>query len=711
MGMNVLFQDIVYLAFKWEEGDYYFIRHREPQSGFWQLLQSTANLIMGGIRRITKLQRMKGRLPKDAEILQLSQDPLARFQNVSLKSEEKEILHLIDGRKTFGVILNIASLVTDKARFILYGLLESGLIEIRKTMAEVQDDLSDEELVLEEEIDGADTAPKISIQDMGGNLLIEPVPAILFTCFRSALTGEVIFDSEDIIKNVHFIDGQIVYARSNLEGERLGDILFQLERIDEKNFNKALRIQEKHKNKRIGTILLDQGFLTEDQLRLAIQLQIKKIVVDIFNWPKGSYILKEKKIRDESEVTVSVSTPNIIMEGIRNIQDDQLLRRFLPRDDLPLKKVSDFELLTKHFDFTEGERQVTRMIDGKKTLKDLIAIFKIGRLNVFGFFFGLYVMKLMEIVHEPVKKPAAVYEGETADLRTDSATVTVKSEPEPQRDSDEFDFELDFGTEEPEQPVRKPVSQPVSPFDEVPQTAPVETPPDTTELEKQLDERESAQAMFDEYYNIVQTGDFYRILAVDQNASVPEIKMSYRKLAKKFHPDTIYVTGITSTHDVLNEIFLKINEAYQTLNNPSSREEYNRTASFRKPGETDEDLELRADMAFQEGLKQMRYDKFLEAADHFREAIRLFPKKSIYHTRLVETYLNAQVPARRIIRTALEAVRLEPGLADAHLVLGRVYLELQDFKRASEEIEKALELDPVNTKAQKWKQKIEERSG
>lgn len=62
--------------------------------------------------------------------------------------------------------------------------------------------------------------------------------------------------------------------------------------------------------------------------------------------------------------------------------------------------------------------------------------------------------------------------------------------------------------------------------------------------------------------------DYYNILRVDRNASYPEIKQSYRKLAKAHHPDS------NPNPDQHNR-FLLINEAYQVLSDAESRKSYN----------------------------------------------------------------------------------------------------------------------------------------
>jgi molecular chaperone DnaJ len=78
--------------------------------------------------------------------------------------------------------------------------------------------------------------------------------------------------------------------------------------------------------------------------------------------------------------------------------------------------------------------------------------------------------------------------------------------------------------------------------------------------------------------------DYYKTLGVSKNASADEIKKSYRKLARKYHPDA------NKGDAKAEERFKEISEAYNTLSDEGRRKEYDEARSlfggggFRRPG-------------------------------------------------------------------------------------------------------------------------------
>lgn len=64
--------------------------------------------------------------------------------------------------------------------------------------------------------------------------------------------------------------------------------------------------------------------------------------------------------------------------------------------------------------------------------------------------------------------------------------------------------------------------------------------------------------------------DYYRILGVDPQATEEEIRVAYRRLALKYHPDR------NPNDPQAEERFKEVNEAYGVLGDPKKRAEYDR---------------------------------------------------------------------------------------------------------------------------------------
>ena len=72
--------------------------------------------------------------------------------------------------------------------------------------------------------------------------------------------------------------------------------------------------------------------------------------------------------------------------------------------------------------------------------------------------------------------------------------------------------------------------------------------------------------------------DYYKVMGVARDATEPQIKQAYRKLARKYHPDV-------SKEKDAEARFKDLGEAYEVLKNPEKRAAYDQLGKGPRPGE------------------------------------------------------------------------------------------------------------------------------
>lgn len=180
----------------------------------------------------------------------------------------------------------------------------------------------------------------------------------------------------------------------------------------------------------------------------------------------------------------------------------------------------------------------------------------------------------------------------------------------------------------------------------------------------------------------------YQILGVSRLATVDQIKRRYRYLARKYHPD------VAENKETARQIFIEINDAYQTLSNPDRRLIYD--AALDKEFlnyQTRVHAASRAEASQRQRTYQGVQTRSSEA--HAGNPVEEARKK----VQEAQSAFIAQ-QFRSAIAACREAIRLDRRNARAHVILGDIY-RIQGFdERAMDMYTVALQLDPRNTDVQ-----------
>jgi curved DNA-binding protein CbpA len=95
--------------------------------------------------------------------------------------------------------------------------------------------------------------------------------------------------------------------------------------------------------------------------------------------------------------------------------------------------------------------------------------------------------------------------------------------------------------------------------------------------------------------------DYYKILKINFDATLDEIKKAYRKLALEYHPDRNHSSNASS-------LFIEITEAYEILGNAHKKEAYD-TLFFKKDSiETSTIINEWQQQAYQKAYRHSKMD-------------------------------------------------------------------------------------------------------
>ena len=166
------------------------------------------------------------------------------------------------------------------------------------------------------------------------------VPLVFKQVIDMSFTGEVILKSDTYTKNLYFKSGELVNAKSNIFAEKLGVILFLLGKITEEEYENIGGLAHSVDDQ-VGDILIQNNFISDDDLMYAKEYQVKRIAVDSFLFNKISYEIIEKEPVIFSE-QLHVSPFQIVVEGVRKMKDLSFFKekiQFLSPKILDIPKV------------------------------------------------------------------------------------------------------------------------------------------------------------------------------------------------------------------------------------------------------------------------------------------------------------------------------------------------------------------------------------
>lgn len=342
-----------------------------------------------------------------------------------------------------------------------------------------------------------------------GNIKDFNLPKILVYLNRNRKTGTLGIKTPAFTKKIYLVKGDAIFAASTYEDDRLGEMLLKAGKITMQQYDESVELLKKT-GKRQGAILVELGYLTPKDLFWGVKYQVKEIIYSLFQLEDGEYEFEEGNVPKDEVITLKMSMGNLIYEGVKRIDNWTRIRNEMAAGDSVLKLSSDPLSLFQDIELSSQDKKMLSMVDGAKTVKELIEGSWMGSFEALKI---LYVLSAIGILEKKEKVVEIIEEAEEM--------VSLEDILEP------------FSAEE-----------------------------------------EAFRKRVDEIYLSLNRLNAGELLEVDENSDGETVKKNYYRLAREFHPDRYFSATDPEMKDKLTAIFDAITQAYTLLKDDDKRREF-----------------------------------------------------------------------------------------------------------------------------------------
>jgi hypothetical protein len=486
--------------------------------------------------------------------------------------------------------------------------------------------------------------------DLAQTLLTEKVRSLV----HARKSGVLVVSNHTVSKGIFLRAGQVSFASSTLDNDKLGESLIRLGRISRVEFAAAFQANQERK-RRLGQELVGAGLMTEEELGRMVAHQVQKIVLSLFTWVEGDMVFQEALDPIPADLALELSTHRLLLEGARIYPDVDRIEKSLggPQQRMRISTHPPFDY--SNITLSPVERQILNDAADELCIGDMLA-HPSPRALLVRAIYALTAGGILEEVYEEV------------DEEVDSVSVT---EP------DTGTFRVAVAATEP---------------------APV------------VDLRERILHL----YEALPRATHYEILGLSPDADQASIATAYGRVMAEQERDWKDLRGDVRLGSVLSTLSLRRREAFRVLSEAPLRRAYDRSLGEVKPAgplEVTAEAHHRAATLSKEALAFLEYGERDAAIPLLLAAVEADPHDAPSRRILALTLAQHRTLFRTAERHFLSALELEPADIELRYRLALYYKKAGLPKRARMQLKAVLEANPQHEGARVEMRALERAMG
>ena len=220
-------------------------------------------------------------------------------------------------------------------------------------------------------------------------------------------SGTLKFDHGKVTKQVYFRNGLIVGSKSNDPREYLGQVLLHYGKVNDSQL-KAAREVQRTSGAKLGEVLVEQGYLTENEVLDILKTRTLDAIYDLFVWTDGDFEFYDEEPLPDDLLLIEVEPTMVIMEGIYRLDELARYRTLIPSDRSIVElNAAKSASLKQSNEF----RQVLNLVEKRMSVGEICYHMHASAFHVYGQLYTLVSEGVARVAGElPEGSPAPVAE-------------------------------------------------------------------------------------------------------------------------------------------------------------------------------------------------------------------------------------------------------------------------------------------------------------
>jgi Domain of unknown function (DUF4388) len=243
-------------------------------------------------------------------------------------------------------------------------------------------------------------APARGPMALRGNLRDFTITQLLNLINLARKTGTLVVEGPIETAQVAFRDGKLAYAQMGQNVSGLAIILHKAKKLTTGQY-RAIQQRAQHiSDKELGLLLINAGYLTQEDILTNLQQYFAEIVQRLFTWVEGFFHFEADILPPDDRISVRLDLENLIIDGSRQLREWEQLQDEIPSLEMALKFSDRPGVNLRNINLSVEEWRVVSFINPRNTIKQIANATKMNDLEIRRIVYGLLQAGLVEICRQ-----------------------------------------------------------------------------------------------------------------------------------------------------------------------------------------------------------------------------------------------------------------------------------------------------------------------